>query len=382
VPDAVIVDAVRTPVGRRKGGLAGVHAVDLAAVALDALVARTGLDPAVVDDVAWGCVTQTGEQSANVGRNAVIAAGWPEEVVAFTVDRQCGSSQQAVQLAAALVVSGQCDVVVAGGVEAMSRVPMLVTMTQGPGEPYGPRAQARYEGGLVGQGVSAEMIAAKWNLSRTQCDEIALRSHARAAAAQDSGAFDAELAPVTTPDGVVTADEGVRRGGTLESLGALRTVFKEDGVITAGNSSQISDGASAVLVTTSEKAAEHGWTPKARVHTVATAGVDPLYMLTGPIPATAKVLRRAGMKLDEMDLIEINEAFSSVVGAWEIETGADQSKVNPNGGAIALGHPLGASGGKLIATAIHHLHRTGGRYALVTMCEGGGMANAMILERL
>jgi acetyl-CoA acyltransferase len=378
--DAVIVDAVRTPVGKRDGGLSGVHPVDLSAHVLETLAARTGVDPALVDDVVWGCVSQTGEQAVNVGRNAALAAGWPEDVVGVTLDRQCGSSQQAVHFAAAGVISGQYDIAVAGGVESMSRVPMLCTVTQGPGEPFGPRMLARYQdvGGLVPQGVSAEIIAERWKLSRTDLDEIAVRSHACAAAAADSGAFDAELAPV----GGVAADEGIRRGSSLETLAGLRTVFREDGVVTAGNSSQISDGSAAMLVTTSEVAARHGWRPLARLHSFATAGVDPVTMLTAPIPATARVLARAGLSVEDIDTFEVNEAFASVVGAWLAETGADPSRVNPRGGAIALGHPLGGSGARLMTTLVHHLQQTGGRWGLQTMCEGGGMANATVLERL
>ena len=378
--DAVVVDAVRTPVGRRAGGLSGTHPVDLSAHVLDALVARTGLDPALVEDVVWGCVSQTGEQAVNVGRNAALAAGWPEDVVGVTLDRQCGSSQQAVHFAAAGVISGQYDVAVAGGVESMSRVPMLCTVTQGPGLPFGPRMMARYAdvGGLVPQGESAEIIAERWKLSRTELDEIAVRSHANAAAAADSGGFDGELAPV----GDVAADEGIRRGTSVDTLAGLRTVFREDGVVTAGNSSQISDGAAALLITTSEVAARHGWRPLARLHAFATAGVDPITMLTAPIPATARVLSRAGLGLDDIDAFEVNEAFASVVGAWLAETGADPARVNPRGGAIALGHPLGGSGARLMTTLIHHLVQTGGRWGLQTMCEGGGMANATVLERL
>jgi acetyl-CoA acyltransferase len=378
--DAVVVDAVRTPVGRRAGGLSGSHPVDLSAHVLDALVARTGLDPALVEDVVWGCVSQTGEQAVNVGRNAALAAGWPEDVVGVTLDRQCGSSQQAVHFAAAGVISGQYDVAVAGGVESMSRVPMLCTVTQGPGRPVGPRMTARYAdvGGLVPQGESAEIIAERWKLSRTELDEIAVRSHANAAAAADSGGFDGELAPV----GEVVADEGIRRGTSVETLAGLRTVFRADGVVTAGNSSQISDGAAALLITTSEVAARHGWRPLARLHAFATAGVDPVTMLTAPIPATARVLSRAGLRLDEIDAFEVNEAFASVVGAWLAETGADPARVNPRGGAIALGHPLGGSGARLMTTLVHHLVQTGGRWGLQTMCEGGGMANATVLERL
>jgi acetyl-CoA acyltransferase len=378
--DAVIVDAVRTPVGKRNGGLSGVHPVDLSAHVLEALAQRNGLDPALVEDVIWGCVSQTGEQAVNVARNALLAAGWPEDVVGVTIDRQCGSSQQAVQFAAAGVISGQYDVAVAGGVESMSRVPMLCTVTQGPGLPYGPRMTARYAGagGLVPQGISAELLAERWSLSRTALDEIAVRSHQRAAAATDTGAFSGELAPV----GDVKADEGIRPDSTLESLAGLRTVFKADGVVTAANSSQISDGAAALLVTTSERARELGWTPLARLHSFATAGVDPITMLTGPIPATAKVLKRAGLELADIGAFEVNEAFASVIGAWLAETGADPDRVNPLGGAIALGHPLGGSGARLMTTLLHHMRAEGHRYGLQTMCEGGGMANATVLELL
>jgi acetyl-CoA acyltransferase len=376
--DAVIVDAVRTPVGKRGGGLSGVHPVDLSAHVLEVLAERTGLDPALVEDVIWGCVSQTGEQAVNVARNAVLAAGWPEDVVGVTIDRQCGSSQQAVHFAAAGVISGQYDVAVAGGVESMSRVPMLCTVTQGPGLPFGPRMNARYDNALVPQGTSAELVAARWGLTRTALDEIAVRSHQRAAAATENGAFAGQLAPV----GDVKADEGIRAGSTVETLAGLRTPFAEDGVVTAGNASQISDGAAALLITTSERARELGWTPLARLHSFATAGVDPITMLTAPIPATARVLARAGLSLDEIGAFEVNEAFASVIGAWLAETGADPERVNPLGGAIALGHPLGGSGARLMTTLVHHLHEAGHRYGLQTMCEGGGMANATVLERL
>ncbi|MDQ1619893.1 MAG: acetyl-CoA acyltransferase [Actinomycetota bacterium] len=381
--DAVIVDAVRTPVGRRGGGLAGVHPVDLSAHVLEALAERTALDPALVEDVIWGCVSQTGEQAVNVGRNAALAAGWPEDVVGVTIDRQCGSSQQAVHFAAAGVISGQYDVAVAGGVESMTRVPMLCTVSQGPGVPFGPRMTARYapsdtSPGLVPQGISAEMIAARWGLGRAELDEIAARSHRRAAAATDTGAFSAELAPV----GHVKADEGIRPESSVDTLAGLRTVFQHDGVVTAGNSSQISDGAAALLITTSERARELGWTPIARLHAFATAGVDPVLMLTGPIPATARVLARAGLALEDIGAFEVNEAFASVIGAWLRETGADPARVNPLGGAIALGHPLGGSGARLMTTLVHHMRAQGLRYGLQTMCEGGGMANATVLELL
>ncbi|HWL37002.1 MAG TPA: thiolase family protein [Frankiaceae bacterium] len=372
--DAVICEAVRTPVGKRNGSLKDWHPVDLSAHVLQALAQRSGIDPSLVEDVIWGCVSQTGEQAANVGRNAALAAGWPEDVVGVTIDRQCGSSQQAVHFAAAGVIAGHYDVVVAGGVESMTRVPMLVTLTQGPGIPFGPKLMERYD--LVPQGISAELIAARWGLTREQVDEVALESHAKAAAAIDSGRFEAQIAPV----GDFAVDEGVRRGGTLETLGALKPAFKEDGIVTAANSSQISDGAAALLVTTSERARELGLRPIARFHTAALAGVDPVTMLTGPIPATAKALKRSGLTLDEIGAVEINEAFASVVLAWEKETGADRKVVNPNGGAIALGHPLGGSGARLMTTLVHHMADNGIRYGLQTMCEGGGMANATILE--
>jgi acetyl-CoA acyltransferase len=372
--DAVICEAVRTPVGKRNGLLKDVHPVDLSAHVLRALVERCGIDPALVEDVIWGCVSQTGEQAANVGRNAALAAGWPEDVVGVTIDRQCGSSQQAVHFAAAGVIAGHYDVVVAGGVESMTRVPMLVTLQQGPGIPFGPLLMDRYD--LVPQGISAEIIAKRWQLTRTQVDELALESHAKAAAAIDDGRFAGQIAPV----GDFAVDEGVRRGGTLETLAALKPAFQEDGIVTAANSSQISDGAAALLVTTSERAAELGLRPLARFHTAALAGVDPVTMLTAPIPATAKVLKRSGLTLDEIGAVEINEAFATVVLAWQAETGADLKTVNPNGGAIALGHPLGGSGARIMTTLVHHMVDNGIRYGLQTMCEGGGMANATILE--
>jgi acetyl-CoA acyltransferase len=376
--DAVIVEAVRTPIGKRGGGLSAVHPVDLSATVLAALIDRTGIDPALVEDVIWGCVSQTGEQAINVGRNAALAAGWPESVVGVTIDRQCGSSQQAAHFAAAGVIAGQYDVVVAGGVESMSRVPMMSTVTQGPGVPFGPRMLQRYGGALVPQGISAELIAERWKLGREELDAIALQSHARAAAAIDHGAFAEQYVAVDD----VVADEGVRRGGTLETLAALKPAFREDGVVTAANSSQISDGAAALLITSSELAARLGLTPHARFHSFALAGVDPVTMLTGPIPATRRVLDRAGLRLDEIGAFEVNEAFASVIGAWQAEIGADPSLVNPLGGAIAVGHPLGASGAMLMTRLVHHLRDQGIRYGLQTMCEGGGMANATVLEAL
>jgi len=380
--DAVIVEAVRTPVGKRNGGLAGVHPVELSAHVLKALAERTGVDPAAVDDVVWGCVSQVGEQTLDIARTAVLAAGWPETVTGVTVDRQCGSSQQAVHFAAAGLIAGHYDVVVAGGVESMSRVPMG-SSTAGQ-DPLGPSFRARYGPHGPNQGVGAEMIAERWGFSRTQLDEFSLASHDKAAAAQDSGRFDRQIVPVPRPDDEpLTADEGIRRGGSLESLGKLKTVFKpEGGVITAGNSSQISDGSAALLMMTSEKAAELGLTPIVRVHTAVLAGADPVIMLTAPIPATQKALRRAGLSIDEIGAFEVNEAFAPVPLAWLADIGADVKALNPNGGAIALGHPLGGSGARIMTTLVHHMRDNGIRYGLQTMCEGGGQANATILELL
>ncbi|MEU8230099.1 acetyl-CoA C-acyltransferase [Actinoplanes sp. NPDC048967] len=374
--DAVIVGAVRTPVGRRNGGLAQVHPVDLSAVVLRALAERTGIDPADVEDVMWGCVSQVGEQSWNVGRNAVLAAGWPESVPATTMDRQCGSSQQALHFAAATVLSGQADLVVAGGVESMSRVPMGSSAAGA--DPYGSAVAERYGTTVFNQGVGAEMMAERWGLSRQQLDEYALASHDAAAKAQDAGEFDAEVVAV----GDVTRDEGIRRDTTLEKLGALKTPFKADGVVTAGSASQISDGAAALAVTSSRWAAAHGLRPLARVHTAVVAAADPVIMLTAPLPATAKALAKAGLTLDDIGVYEVNEAFAPVPLAWLAETGGDPSRLNPRGGAIALGHPLGASGARIMTTMIHHMRQTKVRYGLQTMCEGGGMANATVLELL
>ncbi len=379
--DAVIIEAVRTPVGKRNGGLSTVHPVDLSAHLLGALVDRTGVDPGLVDDVIWGVGAQVGDQSFNVARSAVLAAGWPESVPGVSLDRQCGSSQQAVHFAAAGLISGQYDVVVAGGIESMSRVPMGVSGEGG--EPYGPGMLARYDGVMPNQGVGAEMIAERWRLSRTALDEFALSSHERAAAAIDAGRFAAQIAPVTLADGtVLDVDEGVRRGGTVESLAKIRSAFKEGGTVTAGNASQISDGGGALLMTTSERASELGLKPIARIHTAVMAATDPVIMLTAPIPATAKALAKAGLRLEDIDAFEVNEAFASVALAWLAETGADREKLNPNGGAIALGHPIGGSGARIMTTLVHHLRETGGRYGLQTMCEGGGMANATIIEIL
>jgi acetyl-CoA acetyltransferase family protein len=387
MPTAVIVDAVRTPLGRRNGALKNVHPVDLAAYTLESLVQRNDLDPELVEDVIMGCVMQVGEQGVNVGRNAALAAGFPESVVGTTIDRQCGSSQQAAHFAAQGVMAGAYDIVVAAGVESMTRVPMGASITPG-SVPFGPKMFARYQerGGLVPQGISAELIAEKWDISREDNDRFSLESHLRAARATEEGRFEREIVPleVTGEDGTTrfARDEGFRPDTSLEKLGSLKPAFKPDGVITAGNSSQISDGAAAVLITSEEAASRLGLTPKARFHAFALAGVDPVIMLTGPIPATSKVLERAKMTLDQMDLVEINEAFSSVVLAWEKEHHPDMSKVNVNGGAIAIGHPLGCSGARLAATLVHELERTAGRWGLQVMCEGGGMANAMIIERL
>jgi acetyl-CoA acyltransferase len=380
--DAVIVEAVRSPVGKRNGGLAEVHPGDLSAHVLTALAARSGIDPGLVDDVVWGVVSQVGEQALDVARTAVITAGWPEHVPGTTVDRQCGSSQQAVHFAAAGVIAGHYDVVVAGGVESMTRVPMGSAV--GDAKPH-PARFIEYCGGVrPNQGVGAEMIAEKWGFSRTDCDEFSLASHERAAAAQDAGRFEAQIAPVDLPGGgVFAADEGIRRGGTVESLGKLKTVFRPDGgVVTAGNASQISDGSAALLITTAEKAAELGLTPIARVHTAVVVGSDPVMMLTGPIPATHKALARSGLSLGDIGAFEVNEAFAPVPLAWLAEFGADPATVNPNGGAIALGHPLGGSGARIMTTLIHHMRDNGIRYGLQTMCEGGGQANATILELL
>jgi acetyl-CoA acyltransferase len=397
MPTAVIVDAVRTAGGKRNGKLSGWHPADLAAETLDALVKRNDLDPALVDDVIMGCVMQAGGQSLNVGRNAVLAAGWPEEVPSTTVDRQCGSSQQAAHFAAQAVMAGAHDIVVAAGVEVMSQVPMGASIGDGKfGFPFGPKVNARYAdvGGLVPQGISAELIADKWGLSREDLDAFGAESQARAARATAEGRFENEIVAVRSihrdketgdireSDELVTTDEGIREGTTAETLANLKPAFKQDGKVTAGNSSQITDGASATLVMSEEKAAELGLRPRARFHTFALAGVDPVTMLTGPIPATAKALARSGLTVDDIDLFEVNEAFASVVLAWFKETGADPARTNVNGGAIALGHPLGCSGTKLLATLLNELERTGGRYGLQTMCEGGGMANATIIERL
>ncbi|MFD0065451.1 thiolase family protein [Streptomyces sp. NPDC056637] len=388
--DAVIVDAVRTPVGKGKpgGALSGIHPVDLSAHVLRALAERNGLDPVTVDDVIWGCVSQVGEQGGGVGRYSVLAAGWPESVPGLTIDRQCGSSQQAVHQAAAGVIAGQYDIAIAGGVESMSRVPMGSTRAGGAfGAPYGPLVGERYDHYEFNQGIGAEMIADEFGLSRQELDQHAVDSHERAGRAIDEGRFKGQITPVTVTDAdgderVFDTDEGVRRGSTVEKLGQLKTPFKENGVVSAGNASQISDGSAALLITTSEVAERNGWTPIARFHTGVVTGVDPITMLKGPIPATAKVLRRSGLSLGEIGAYEINEAFASVSLGWQRQTGADYERMNPNGGAMALGHPLGGSGARLMTTLVHHMKDNGIRYGLQAMCEGGGMANATVLERL
>jgi acetyl-CoA acyltransferase len=396
----VIIDAIRTPGGKRNGKLSGWHPSDLAAEVLNTLVQRNDLDPALVEDVIMGCVMQAGNQSLNVGRNAVLAAGWPESVPATTIDRQCGSSQQSAHFAAQGVMAGAYDIVVAAGVEVMSTTPMGASVTPG-SFPMGPKVMGRYaevehygNKGMQGQGIGAEIIADQWGLTRDDLDEFALRSQNNAARARDEGRFDNEIVPIKAmprdketgqlieSDEIVTSDEGIRPS-TMESLGKLRAAFMpEGGKVTAGNSSQITDGASALLIMSEDKAKQLGLTPRARFHTFALAGVDPVTMLTGPIPSTQKALEKSGLSIDDIDLFEVNEAFASVVLAWLKELKADPDKTNVNGGAIALGHPLGASGAKLMGTLLNELERTGGRYGLQTMCEGGGMANATIIERL
>jgi acetyl-CoA acyltransferase len=381
--DAVIVQAVRTPVGKRNGSLASWHAADLSAHVLNELLARTGLAADQVDDVIWGCVQQVGQQANNVGRNAVLAAGWPESVTATTVDRQCGSSQQSVHFAAAGLIAGHYDVAVAGGVEVMSAVPIGSSVSDPAlGNPTSEAIRQRY-GTEFNQGVGAEMMAAKWGLGRTALDEFASRSHERLAAAIDGGRLTGQIAPVTQADGTTFAvDEGLRRGTSPEKLAGLKPAFVEDGLIHAGNSSQISDGAAALLLTTSENAKQLGLRPIARVHTAVLAGDDPVMMLSAPIPATAKALAKSGLSIDDIGAFEVNEAFASVPLAWLAETGADERRLNVNGGAIAIGHPLGGSGARLMTSLVHHMTDNGIRYGLQTMCEGGGMANATILELL
>ena len=392
MPSAVIVDAVRSPMGRGKigGALSGVHPVDLLAQVLQALAARNDLDPGTVDDVMVGCVGGNGEQSATPGRQAVLAAGWPEHVPSVTIERKCGSGQQALDFAVQGVMAGAYDIAIAAGVESMSRVPM--GSARGDADPHGPRVTARYAPGLVPQGISAELVAQKWALTREQLDAFAVASHDRAAAAAASGAFDREIAPITTPDGVVSTDETIRPGSTVEKLGGLKPAFASsphaarfpelEWKVTAGNSSQLTDGAAALLVMSEERAAALGLTPRARIVATAVTGDDPLLMLTGPIPATHKVLARAGLTVDDIAAFEVNEAFASVPLAFQAEFGIPAEKLNPRGGAIALGHPLGASGTRLATTLLGYLEDTGQRYGLQTMCEAGGMANALVIENL
>ncbi|MDH6197662.1 acetyl-CoA acyltransferase [Mycobacterium frederiksbergense] len=382
--EAVIVEAVRSPVGRRNGALSGVHPADLSAQVLNGLVERAGVDPALVDDVIWGCVMQAGEQALDIARTAVLTAGWPETVPGVTVDRQCGSSQQSLHFAVAGVVAGHYDVVVAGGVESMSRTPMGSSLASG-GRPYSEAFLTRYDHKIPNQGVGAEMIAEQWGMSRTQLDEFSLRSHEKAAAAQDSGAFKDQIVGIKVKDAdgndsTVLEDGGIRRGGTVESMAAIKPAFKEDGVIHAGNSSQISDGSAALLIMSAEKAKALGLKPLAKVHTAVLAGADPVIMLTAPIPATQKALAKSGLSVDDIGVFEVNEAFAPVPMAWLKDIGADENKLNPNGGAIALGHPLGGSGARILTTLLYHMRDNNIQYGLQTMCEGGGQANATILE--
>ncbi len=379
--EAVIVEAVRSPVGKRNGGLAGVHPGELSAQVLNGLAERSGIDPGIVDDVIWGCVMQAGEQALDIARTAVLAAGWPESVPAVTVDRQCGSSQQSIHFAAAGVVAGHYDVVVAGGVESMSRTPMGSSLANG-GHPYPEAFRSRYTQ-TPNQGVGAEMIAEQWGFDRTAVDQYSLDSHEKAAAAQDAGAFDDQIVGIKDQDGnAVLKDEGIRRGTTIEKMAGLKPAFKEDGVIHAGNSSQISDGSAAILFMSAEKAKSLGLKPLAKVHTATLAGADPVIMLTAPIPATQKALKRSGLRLEDIGVFEVNEAFAPVPLAWLKDIGADEKKLNPNGGAIALGHPLGGSGARIMTTMLYHMRDKGIQYGLQTMCEGGGQANATIIELL
>jgi acetyl-CoA acyltransferase len=391
--NAVIVDAVRTPVGKRNGRLSGWHAVDLAAQPLKALIERNGLDPALIEDVVMGCTMTVGEQAMNIGRNAALAAGFPDTVPGTTVDRQCGSAQQAVHFAAQAVMSGAMDIAIGAGIESMSRVPIGSTTESGPGEAYGPTVHGRFD--FIHQGLCAEEIANRWDISRDDMDRLALESHERAVRAIDEGRFEHEIVPLATRrvdengnvgdhgnEGELTFDEGVRRGSTLEKLSSLPPAFIEDGRVTAATSSQISDGAAAVLVMSEERAEQLGLRPRARFHTFAVAANDPVIMLTAPIPATTLVFEKSKLSLDDMGVVEINEAFASVVLAWKKEHHPDMTKVNVNGGAMAIGHPTGCSGARIMATLLNEMERTGARYGLQTMCEGGGQANATIIERL
>ncbi|MBU5342953.1 thiolase family protein [Caldifermentibacillus hisashii] len=380
--EAVIIEGVRTPVGKRNGLLSGIRAEELAALPLAEVVKRAGIEPGLVEDVIYGCVTQVGEQASDIARQAALIAGFPIEVPGTTIDRQCGSSQQAVHFAAQAIMSGDMDVVIAGGVESMSRVPMFSNMQ---GVTYSEALTSKYE--MINQGLSAERIAEKWYMTKDELDEFSLNSHQKAIQAQDEGRFAKEIMPVevTLPDGtktIVTKDEGPRKDTSMEKLAGLKPSFKENGFITAGNSSQISDGAAAILIMSREKAEQLGLKPRFRIVARTVVGSDPTLMLTGVIPATEKVLKKAGLTIQEIDIFEVNEAFASVPLAWLKDTGADAKKLNPNGGAIALGHPLGASGARLMLTMMGELERTGGRYGLQTMCEGYGMANATIIERL
>ena len=373
--EAVIVEAIRTPIGRRNGSLADVHPVDLSAHVLRRILERTELEPEVVDDVLWGCVTQLGDQSGNVGRFAILAAGWPENIPGVTINRACGSSQQAIEFAAMGVMSGRYDLAIAGGVETMSRVPLGATRAVG--FPYGPLMSERYPDATFEQGPGAELMARQWSLSRQQLDEFALESHEKAAIATDDGAFDGQLAPL---DDRLQVDEGIRRDSSMEKLAGLATVFQEDGVVTAGNSSQISDGAAAVMVTTPERARDLGLTPLVRLHSGVAVGADPVTVLTGPIPATTKLLKQSGVTLEEIGAFEVNEAFATVPLAWLKDIGADVKRLNPLGGAIAVGHPMGASGAILMTRLVHHMRANGLRYGLETVCEAGATANATLLE--
>lgn len=379
--EAVVVEAVRSPVGKRNGGLSSVHPADLSAYVLQALTERTGLDPAHVDDVIWGCVSQIGEQSFDIARTAALSAGWPIHVPGTTVDRQCGSSQQAVSFAAAGVIAGHYDIVVAGGVESMSRIPIGSSTAAG-NSPLGSLYTERFGSEFPNQGIGAEQIAEKWGLSRTRLDEFALSSHAKAADAIDAGRFTGQITAIETDGEKISVDEGVRRGGTVESLAALKPAFADDGRITAANSSQISDGAAALLIMGSDTAAEHGLTPIAAIDTAVVVGSPPMPMLTGPIPATQKLLARRGLRIEDIGTYEVNEAFAAVALAWLDELGADEGRLNPNGGAIALGHPLGGSGARLMTTMVHHMRENGIEFGLQTMCEGGGQANATLLRLL
>jgi len=382
--EAVIVEAVRSPVGKRNGALSGIHPAELSAQVLNGLVERAGVEPALVDDVIWGCVMQAGEQALDIARTAALSAGWPETVAGVTVDRQCGSSQQSLNFAVAGVIAGHYDVVVAGGVESMSRTPMGASLANG-GNPYGESFKARYSK-TPNQGVGAEMIAEQWGFSRTQLDEFSLRSHEKAAAAQDAGAFKDQIVGIKTKDAdgndtVVLEDGGIRRGGTVESMAKIKPAFKEDGVIHAGNSSQISDGSAALLIMSAEKAKSLGLKPLAKVHTATLAGADPVIMLTAPIPATQKALKKSGLTVDDIGAFEVNEAFAPVPMAWLKDIGADEKKLNPNGGAIALGHPLGGSGARILTTLLYAMEERDAHRGIASLCIGGGEALALLVER-